>query len=78
MMDTDKAKLYHAVSMWINYVETDSATGIPRDQIIELAKTDKDMQRIARNLPHLTVEQLSFLASLRDLQSRILSGNLNL
>ena len=75
---TDKEFLSHAVSMWINSIETGSPTGPSRDQIINMANGDKDMQRVANNLPALSVEQLAFLSKLRDVQTRVLNGGIQL
>lgn len=77
-LSNDKEILSHAVSMWINYVETGSSTGPSRDQIINMAKGDKDMQRVANNLPPLTTEQLMFLSKLRDVRTRVLNGDIQL
>lgn len=77
-MQTDKSKLYTAVGGWIKWIETGNFSGMDRDKVLELAKGSKDMQRVASELPSLSEEQKHYLEDLRDLQQRVLKGEVEL
>lgn len=72
-MTNDREKLYTALSLWINHIETGNVN-TNRDSMLRLCSGDKDMQRIVSEFPRLTREQENYLKELRELQHKVIMG----
>lgn len=72
---TDKEIIFRALGLWKGYIETGVFGGMSKEHILEFAKGDKDMRRVAEELPKLTAEQQEFVEKLRSLQIRLLGSN---
>ncbi|AHK11465.1 hypothetical protein S140_55 [Shewanella sp. phage 1/40] len=72
-MNKDREKLYTALSLWINHIETGDVN-TSKDDMLRLCSGDRDIKRITSRFPTLSREQESYLKDLRDLQHKIIMG----
>ncbi len=77
MFDSNKNMVYFALTGWAKYVETGDFSGMDKETILQLARNDKDMQRVASKLPVLSREQQEIVYKLQDLAMEVLNtGNI--
>jgi hypothetical protein len=72
-MTSDREKLYTALSLWINYIETGDVNN-NKDSMLRLCSGNRDIQRVVSEFPRLTREQENYLKELRELQYKVIMG----
>lgn len=72
-MTNDREKLYTALSLWINYIETGDVNN-NKDSMLRLCSGNRDMQRVVSEFPRLTKDQENYLKELRELQHKVIMG----
>ncbi|CAM0058781.1 hypothetical protein VPH184E373B_0222 [Vibrio phage 184E37-3b] len=74
MFDSEKSMVYTALMGWAKYIETGDFSGMDKKTLLELARNDKDIQRVVQRLPVLTREQQEVVYKIEDLAVKILNG----
>jgi hypothetical protein len=75
-MMNEKEMLVIALCGWITHIETGSFSGMDKNTILMLARDDKDMQRQARKLPIISVEQQEHITRIRNLITKVLDSKI--
>ena len=66
MFDSEKSMVYTALMGWAKYIETGDFSGVDKKTLLELARNDKDIQRVVQRLPVLTREQQEVVYKIED------------
>ena len=74
MFNSEKHMVYFALMGWVTYIETGNFSGMDKSTILELAKTDRDVRKVANKLPVLTREQQETVYKIQNLATKILNG----
>lgn len=73
MFDNEKQMVYFALMGWSKYIETGNFAGMDKKTILELARSDHDMKRVAERLPTLSREQQEIIYKIQDLVTKVLN-----
>lgn len=77
MFKSDRQIIYTSLKGWVRYIETGEFVGMDKDLILELAKGDRDMQKVLQRIPVLTEDQKRFIKQINSLADKVLTtGNI--
>ncbi len=74
-MREDKHLIFTALMGWKKYIETGDFSGMDKETMLDLARSDKDMQRLVAQLPKLDYAQQDFCKRLENLATKILNSH---